>query len=93
MMDNGDSLGKVIAFDAMATWLLELKNRMLAKDQENHNAYEASRILSNSNADRLIHYVWNYWDDPVDALQHRVSKTYVKSRDRLYLSVSLSLSA
>lgn len=92
-MDNGDSLGKVIAFDAMATWLLELKNRMLAKDQENRNAYEASKILSNANADRLIHYVWNYWDDPVDALQHRVSKTEINSYDRLFLSVSLLVSA
>ncbi|KAI8341979.1 putative death-receptor fusion protein-domain-containing protein [Chlamydoabsidia padenii] len=76
MMDNGDSLGKVIAFDAMATWLLELKNAMVANNQETQNAYEAAKILSNANADKLIHYVWNYWDDPIDSLQHRVRSIF-----------------
>ncbi|CAO3590067.1 unnamed protein product [Absidia cylindrospora] len=75
-MDNGDSQSKVIAFDAMSTWLLELKNMMVANEQENKDAFESASILSNENADKLIHYVWNYWDDPIDSLQHRVRSIF-----------------
>ncbi|ORZ21579.1 putative death-receptor fusion protein-domain-containing protein [Absidia repens] len=76
IMDNGDSQSKVIAFDAMATWLLELKNMMMANEQENKGAFESASILSSENADKLIHYVWNYWDDPIDSLQHRVRSIF-----------------
>ncbi|KAI8097284.1 putative death-receptor fusion protein-domain-containing protein [Halteromyces radiatus] len=72
MMDSGDSQGKVVAFEAMSTWLLELKNMMIENKKKDNDVYDASKILSNSNVDILIHFVWNYWDDPIDSLQHRV---------------------
>lgn len=36
----------------------------------------ASAILNENNTDQLIHYVWDHWDDPIDAIQHKVKVFY-----------------
>ncbi|CAO3651150.1 unnamed protein product [Cunninghamella echinulata] len=74
MTTNGDSLSKVIAFDSMATWLLELKNMM--QNTNDDIAYASSKLLTQDNVDKLIQHIWNYWDDPLDALQHKVRSVF-----------------
>ncbi|KAI8074980.1 putative death-receptor fusion protein-domain-containing protein [Gongronella butleri] len=69
-----DAQAKVIAFDAMATWLLRLHN-MMRQDAE-PAVFEAANMLTNANVDRLIQHVCNYWDDPLDVMQHKMRNIF-----------------
>ncbi|KAG0183361.1 hypothetical protein DFQ28_008852 [Apophysomyces sp. BC1034] len=71
-----DSQSKVIAFDSMAMWLLETKNMMLSCTEDARMMDELNTVLKQDNIDRLVCYVWDYWDDPVDALQHKVRSIF-----------------
>ncbi|KAF7721980.1 hypothetical protein EC973_003893 [Apophysomyces ossiformis] len=71
-----DSQSKVIAFESMAMWLLETKNIMLSSSKDPQTMHELDIVLTRENIDRLICYVWDYWDDPVDALQHKVRSIF-----------------
>lgn len=69
---------KVIAFDSMVMWLSSCKNmmRLSMNDKgqlDQHMVTSASAILDENNTDQLIHYVWDHWDDPIDAIQHKAS--------------------
>ncbi|ORX55175.1 hypothetical protein DM01DRAFT_1407189 [Hesseltinella vesiculosa] len=71
-----DPQAKVVAFDAMATWLLMLKNMMQDDSTDKVAVFEASNLLTNANVDRLIQYVCNYWDDPLDVMQYKVRNIF-----------------
>ncbi|KAJ1727068.1 hypothetical protein LPJ61_004781, partial [Coemansia biformis] len=77
---------KIIVFEAMAIWLQEtakLLNRCLESLGSSDTADEAARALSCTafalgqrvlvlQRERIMGYLWAYWDDPIDAVQAKV---------------------
>ncbi|KAL0077011.1 putative death-receptor fusion protein-domain-containing protein [Phycomyces blakesleeanus] len=63
---------KVVAFDALAMWLLETKNYITSCGNDAIVMDMISGVLTPQNVDIIIRYVWDHWDDPVDALNSKV---------------------
>lgn len=63
---------KVIAFDAMAIWLQRIKS-MLKQDCSESCVLALESVMTTDVRELLITYTWSHWDDPVDAIQHKVS--------------------
>lgn len=62
---------KVIAFDAMAIWLQRIKT-LLKENIDSEDIRVLDRVLNGEVRERLVTYAWSHWDDPVDAIQHKV---------------------
>ena len=58
----------------MATWLTECKSviQSCIKDNNDQIMNATSAVFQPKTVDKLVHYVWNHWDDPVDVIQHKV---------------------
>ncbi|CEP08348.1 hypothetical protein [Parasitella parasitica] len=72
-----DNSCKVIAFDAMATWLQQTKEMMerCAKDDEGTATTLMDAVcgpIQPHNMHTLIQYVWDHWDGPTDSLQYKM---------------------
>ncbi|KAJ2716244.1 hypothetical protein H4R19_000753, partial [Coemansia spiralis] len=69
---------KVIVFEAMAIWLQEtakLLNRCLqsvATLDFNTTAFAVGQRVLLLQRERIMGYLWAYWDDPIDAVQAKV---------------------
>lgn len=66
-----DSSCKVVAFESMATWLQQTKST-IEKCHDKGLMDSASGPINLRNMDRLVHFVWDHWDDPIDSIQHKV---------------------
>ncbi|CAO3700663.1 unnamed protein product [Rhizopus stolonifer] len=66
-----DSSCKVVAFESMATWLQQTKST-IEKCHDKALMDSASGPINLKNMDRLVHFVWDHWDDPIDSIQHKV---------------------
>lgn len=74
-----DSSCKVVTFESMATWLQQTKG-IMEGCQDKVSMDLASGPIEPKSMDKLIHYVWDHWDDPIDSIQHKVLTKAVKSR-------------
>ncbi|RCH98462.1 hypothetical protein CU097_011572 [Rhizopus azygosporus] len=72
---NLDASCKVVVFESMATWLQQTKEIMEC-NKEKHIIDSISGPIHSKNMDRLIYYVWDHWDDPIDSIQHKVRSIF-----------------
>ncbi|KAI9028199.1 putative death-receptor fusion protein-domain-containing protein [Phycomyces nitens] len=63
---------KVVAFDALGMWLLETKSYITSCGDDITTVDMMSGVLTPQNVDIIIRFVWDHWDDPVDALNSKV---------------------
>ncbi|KAI8146003.1 putative death-receptor fusion protein-domain-containing protein [Fennellomyces sp. T-0311] len=70
------SSSKVAAFESMATWLAECKSIMQACNGDAQTMKAVSAVFQPNIVDKLVHYVWDHWDDPVDVIQHKVKAIF-----------------
>lgn len=56
----------------MATWLQQTKE-IMEHNKEKHIIDSVSGPIHSKNMDRLVYYVWDHWDDPIDSIQHKVT--------------------
>lgn len=63
-----DAPSKIISFESMAMWLTECKMAMRNKDTVGY----VTAVLSPENTECLVRYVWDHWDDPIEAVQQKV---------------------
>ncbi|KAI7853486.1 putative death-receptor fusion protein-domain-containing protein [Circinella umbellata] len=77
------SPSKVAAFESMATWLTECKSiiQSCMKDNNKEIMKAASAVFQPKTVDKLVHYVWNHWDDPVDVIQNKVKSIFEVTLD------------
>ncbi|KAI9246127.1 putative death-receptor fusion protein-domain-containing protein [Sporodiniella umbellata] len=95
---NLDSSCKVVAFESMATWLQQTKST-IENCQDSKTMDSASGPVNSKNMDRLVHFVWDHWDDPIDSIQHKASTllstlffiTHLLLQVRSIFELSLSL--
>ncbi|KAI9264395.1 putative death-receptor fusion protein-domain-containing protein [Phascolomyces articulosus] len=66
------SASKVAAFESMATWLTECKSTIQSCKEDDPIMKDVSSVFQPKTVDKLVHYVWDHWDDPVDVIQHKV---------------------
>ncbi|RUS20928.1 hypothetical protein BC937DRAFT_94012 [Endogone sp. FLAS-F59071] len=69
---------KIVAFETMAIWLSTTRDTL----QESRDGQQTPLtdefvdlirdVLNDEALDLVLGYVWNLWDDPVDAIQHKV---------------------
>ncbi|KAI7864734.1 putative death-receptor fusion protein-domain-containing protein [Spinellus fusiger] len=71
-----ESHSKVVAFEAMAIWLLGTKHIMASKFNDKTAMSAVVNVLAPHNIDILIRYVWDHWDDPIDTLQNKVRSIF-----------------
>ncbi|KAI9318499.1 putative death-receptor fusion protein-domain-containing protein [Dichotomocladium elegans] len=79
---------RVIAFESMATWLLACKSMIRSSDGDKRIMASVSAAMKPENTDRLVHYVWDHWDDPIDAIQHKVRAIFEAALEVLELKAS-----
>lgn len=56
----------------MVSWLSETKVMLETPMPDNDATRTVGNIFQPKTTDRLINYVWNHWDDPIDVIQHKV---------------------
>lgn len=64
-----DAPSKIISFESMAMWLTECKVTMRNKDIVGY----VTAVLNQENTECLVRYVWDHWDDPIEAVQQKAS--------------------
>ncbi|CAG8583610.1 17683_t:CDS:10 [Cetraspora pellucida] len=74
---------KVIAFETMGMWLQETEIILGDSNVKNNEVLEIQTIFDSQNLDKLMSYVWNNCDDPVDAIQYKVKTIFEKLLDIL----------
>ncbi|CAG8450599.1 4907_t:CDS:10 [Racocetra fulgida] len=62
---------KVMAFETMGMWLQETEIILRGSNVNNNEVLEIQAIFDSQNLDKLMSYVWNNCDDPVDAIQYK----------------------
>ncbi|KAJ2159132.1 hypothetical protein GGF46_003255 [Coemansia sp. RSA 552] len=72
---------KVVVFESMATWLQEtarLLQRCVADTTGalSEAAFGLGQRVLELQHERIMGYVWSYWDDPLDAVQMRVKAIF-----------------
>ncbi|KAJ2720795.1 hypothetical protein GGI07_004399 [Coemansia sp. Benny D115] len=73
---------KVVVFESMATWLEEtarLLNKCLDKsvsEEIGQTAFELGQRILVQQRERIMGYLWSYWDDPLDAVQVKVKAIF-----------------
>ncbi|KAJ1826858.1 hypothetical protein LPJ56_001971, partial [Coemansia sp. RSA 2599] len=75
---------KVIVFESMATWLQEtarlldrcLLRKSVADAELCETAFELGQRILTLQRERIMGYLWSYWDDPLDAVQARVKAIF-----------------
>ncbi|KAJ2235931.1 hypothetical protein IWW45_002186, partial [Coemansia sp. RSA 485] len=75
---------KVVVFESMATWLQEtarMLDRCLAQRSPVGKelfvtAFELGQRILVLQRERIMGYLWSYWDDPLDAVQARVKAIF-----------------
>ncbi|KAJ2857987.1 hypothetical protein J3B02_000611 [Coemansia erecta] len=75
---------KVIVFESMATWLQEtarlldkyLLGREIGDSELCVTAFELGQRILTLQRERIMGYLWSYWDDPLDAVQARVKAIF-----------------
>lgn len=80
-----DASCKVIAFESMATWLQQVKE-IMEKDPALMESVSGS--IQPTNANTLIQYVWDHWDDPIDSIQHKVRSIFELSLSTLKIKTT-----
>ncbi|KAJ2259461.1 hypothetical protein GGI01_003630 [Coemansia sp. RSA 376] len=67
---------KVLVFEAMATWLEQtalMLQRILVSDEIDRGVViELGKRVLLLQRERIMGYLWSYWDDPLDAVQAKV---------------------
>ncbi|KAJ2487944.1 hypothetical protein IWW37_005034 [Coemansia sp. RSA 2050] len=67
---------KVLVFEAMASWLehtARMLQRVLASDEiDRAVVVELGKRVLLLQRERIMGYLWSYWDDPLDAVQAKV---------------------
>ncbi|KAI7824451.1 putative death-receptor fusion protein-domain-containing protein [Kickxella alabastrina] len=71
---------KVVVFESMATWLQETA-RLLARclgdgSELAHTAFGLGQRVLVLQRERIMGYLWSYWDDPLDAVQIKVKAIF-----------------
>jgi hypothetical protein len=56
----------------MAIWLQRIKT-LLKEGMGSEDIRALEKVLTGEVRERLVTYAWSHWDDPVDAIQHKVS--------------------
>ncbi|KAG1310778.1 hypothetical protein G6F64_004314 [Rhizopus arrhizus] len=79
-----DSSCKVVTFESMATWLQQTKG-IMEGCQDKVSMDLASGPIEPKSMDKLIHYVWDHWDDPIDSIQHKVRTIFELSLSLMQL--------
>ncbi|KAI9474087.1 MAG: putative death-receptor fusion protein-domain-containing protein [Benjaminiella poitrasii] len=83
-----DASCKVIAFESMATWLQQTKE-MVNKCDNNKIFMDAiSGSIQPNNANTLVQYVWDHWEDPIDSIQHKVRAIFELSLSAFQLKTT-----
>ncbi|KAI8985419.1 putative death-receptor fusion protein-domain-containing protein [Pilobolus umbonatus] len=77
-----DAACKVIAFESMATWLQQTKDTM---EKHIEDMDMISGPVKPAHMHKLVHYVWDHWDDPIDSIQHKVRSIFDYSLSTLKL--------
>ncbi|KAI8979250.1 putative death-receptor fusion protein-domain-containing protein [Mycotypha africana] len=70
-----DPTCKVIAFEAMATWLQQTIEIMRSCDDES-SINTVSNKLQLNQLMILVQYVCDHWEDPIDSIQHKVRSIF-----------------
>ncbi|CAG8671635.1 18895_t:CDS:10 [Gigaspora margarita] len=74
---------KITAFETMGMWLQETEIILRDSNVENKKVLEIQAIFDSQSLDKLMSYVWNNCDDPVDAIQYKVKTIFEKLLDIL----------
>ncbi|CAG8542666.1 17838_t:CDS:10 [Funneliformis caledonium] len=62
---------KVLAFETMGLWLQESENILKDDDISESIVHDNNSIFNSHVLEKLMSYVWNNWEDPVDAIQYK----------------------
>ncbi|EXX78916.1 Trm732p [Rhizophagus irregularis DAOM 197198w] len=91
--DNAlNSQTKVLAFETMGLWLQETENTL--RNDETSKLYDNNNSILNSEVlEKLMSYVLDNWEDPVDAIQFKVKTIFEKLLDIISLKSQLEQSA
>ncbi|GBC02144.1 hypothetical protein RclHR1_04480008 [Rhizophagus clarus] len=92
--DNAlNSQTKVLAFETMGLWLQETENTLRNVEVSKLIINDNSSIFNSQVLEKLVSYVWDNWEDPVDAIQFKVKTIFEKSLDIISLKGQLEQSA
>ncbi|CAI2171104.1 524_t:CDS:10, partial [Funneliformis geosporum] len=83
---------KVLAFETMGLWLQESENILRDDDISKSIVHDNNSIFNSQVLDKLMSYVWNNWEDPVDAIQYKVKTIFEKLMDVMSLKSQLEQS-
>jgi hypothetical protein len=61
-----------MAFETLGLWLQESENILRDNDVSKFIIHDNSSIFNSQVLEKLMLYVWNNWEDPVDAIQFKV---------------------
>ncbi|KAF9207160.1 hypothetical protein BGZ49_001078 [Haplosporangium sp. Z 27] len=85
-----DMSSKTFAFETMGHWLQQTKLHLSEKSLASIEMKEALANCINEQAqEKLTTYVLDYWEDPVDTVQHKVKNILELLLDIVYLKASL----
>ncbi|KAF9170126.1 hypothetical protein BGX21_009535 [Mortierella sp. AD011] len=85
-----DMSSKTFAFETMGHWLQQTKLHLSEKSSASIEMKEALANCINDQAqEKLTTYVLDYWEDPVDTVQHKVKNILELLLDIIYLKASL----
>ncbi|RIA98284.1 putative death-receptor fusion protein [Glomus cerebriforme] len=91
--DNAlNSQTKVLAFETMGLWLQESENILRGDDVSKFIIHNNSSMFNPQVLEKLMSYVWNNWEDPVDAIQFKVKTIFEKLLDLISLKSQLEQS-
>jgi hypothetical protein len=67
-----NSQTKVLAFETMGLWLQKSENILRNDDISKVIIHDNISMFNSQVLEKLMSYVWNNWEDPVDAIQYKV---------------------
>ncbi|CAG8746769.1 8262_t:CDS:2, partial [Acaulospora morrowiae] len=80
---------KVVAFETMGIWLEETEGILGDPCNNDQETMGIRSIFSSDLLEKLMSYVWNNWDDPVEAIQYKVKTIFERLLDVYYLKCHL----
>ncbi|KAJ2742704.1 hypothetical protein GGI20_004288 [Coemansia sp. BCRC 34301] len=67
---------KVLVFDAMAAWLQHTASMLKTQQKDSPIVTEVGARVLLLQRERIMGYLWSYWDDPFDAVQNKVKAIF-----------------
>ena len=82
---------RVVSFQALAAWLEAVKQLIESKRNTHHDIRTKRSLISRNLLEECFEYVFVFWDDPIDSVQHKLRDIILCILDILKLDKELVL--